>query len=87
MGGFEVIRCPRCKVKGEDVWLEEVWDGNVVQFEQRTDGSISAEGTLLQTSDPVKVRGICKCGHRWTLRGVAQIADLRKMANCNDGGT
>jgi len=50
-----------------------------MEFEQSADGTISAEGILLQKSDPVRVRGLClSCKHRWTLRGIQQILQLRK---------
>jgi len=76
-----MIRCPKCGHSGDDVTLHEFWEGDVMEFEQNSDGSISAEGVLLQHSDPVRVRGFClSCQHRWTLRGIRQISQLRKAS-------
>jgi len=72
-----MICCPQCRAKGEDVYLQEIWAGDLIEFQQDQDGRIDPEGVLIQKGDPVKVQGVCcRCLHRWTLRGVFQIINL-----------
>ena len=48
-----------------------------MEFEQREDGTIEREGTVLDRMDPVRVRGLClSCTHQWTIRGAHQIVNL-----------
>jgi hypothetical protein len=70
-----MVRCPRCRAKGENVYLIEFWKNSSVEFDQNADGTIEKEG-VLREGDPYKVQANCGCGHRWTLRGITQIVNL-----------
>ena len=71
-----MIKCPRCKSSGESISLRELWIDHCLDFDQRRDGKIEAEGYVREGA-PYEVRGCClDCDHQWKLRGVRQISDL-----------
>ena len=68
-------KCPKC---GHiPLFYIEVWENHTIKFEAFGDGTPEPEG-YLEMGDPFKVVAHCGCGHSWTLRGVAQITELRK---------
>jgi hypothetical protein len=74
-----MIRCRKCKAEGEDIVLREHWTDHVIEFDQNADGTVEAEGILLEGS-PNMVRAYCtKCQHRWKLRGITQITNLPRL--------
>ena len=72
-----MVRCSKCHAMGSSISLQEVWSGDVMEFEQNDDGSIDPNGFLIQNSDPIAVRAFClRCSRKWKLRNVTQIINL-----------
>lgn len=73
-----VRRCPKCG--GSIQWYTEVWTGHVIDFDAGEDGEPEPTGFLNEGS-PDHVQATCgKCHHKWKLRGVTQITELRSKA-------
>jgi hypothetical protein len=71
-----MIRCPKCKSKGEDILLTEYWRDHSIEFQQLENGTIEREG-ILRDGSPYSVFAKCfHCSHSWRLRGITQIAEL-----------
>ena len=65
--------CPACGSR--TLVLKEIWK-SAIEF-QCTDGWVDlANGNLCPDGEPIKVCGICVCGHEWTLRKVSQVSDI-----------
>lgn len=68
------IRCPKCG--SMPTTFDEHWDAHTIQFQMGRDGVIEEHGDL-NPGDPTSVKALCDCGHKWKLKGVRQITDLR----------
>jgi hypothetical protein len=69
-------KCPKCRGKISN--LIEVWSGHTIDFEVQDDGEISEEG-YMSDGEPSHVEANCGvCSHRWRVRGVHDIDDLRE---------
>lgn len=72
---LENIQCPLCKKKNI-IFFNEIWDGNIIQFDVRN-GGIAEQGIIGDNGSPVRVLPTCgSCGHEWVLKGVRQINDI-----------
>ena len=67
--------CPKCRAKGERVYLVELWKDHAIEFTQDAEGNLSV---WQQTEgDPYRVQGICRdCDHQWVVRVARQITDV-----------
>ena len=66
-------RCPKCKQA--PVYYTELWKDTVIEFDI-VDGEISEQG-ICNPGQPYGVEALCRCGHKWKLKGVSQIGDIR----------
>ena len=72
-------KCPKCRnnVMGYQEVFEQVidWDADQNGFPSMTDENCSA---IESGGNPVCVFGWCLCGHKWRVRGVTQITDIKR---------
>jgi hypothetical protein len=68
------ILCPICRKPA--IRLKEVWKNHYILFDTDEKGLWLGNDGYLEPGEPYCVRAKCKCGHRWTLRGITQIEDL-----------
>lgn len=67
-------RCPRCGALPAS--YIEVWDGHGIHFD--AEDGIPVDVGYLFEGNPSHVIALCGCGHRWQLRGIRQITELRE---------
>jgi hypothetical protein len=67
-------KCPKCR-RSPYSFIEN-WSGTL-EFGVDANGEPEEEG-ILNPGSPLSVDGTCECGHRWTLRGITQITELRQ---------
>lgn len=71
-----MIRCGKCG--GLPVRYIEVWHNHVIFFE--ANGGVPEDEGYLEMGDPHHVEAECSCGHRWRLRKVFQITQVRERS-------
>lgn len=76
MSAKAVRKCPKCGGKQPDYYVE-LWTDHAVYFYADASGRPEKEGSLTE-GEPHYVDAVCKCGHRWRLRGISQITELRE---------
>lgn len=69
-------RCPSCGAFPDR--YREIWEGHGISFPADEAGRPAKEGYLFE-GGPYKVIAVCRCGKRWTLRGVSQIVELEQQ--------
>jgi hypothetical protein len=57
----------------------ELWEGHSIEFSVDALGNPEDNGVLVEGA-PYAVEAICRCGHRWRLRGVTQITDIKEIS-------
>lgn len=74
----KTVKCPECRSIAS--LLLEVWTEHYIVFETTERGLWDGKDGQLKTSGrPDHVVGVChSCGHRWRLRGVRQIYDIKE---------
>lgn len=69
-------RCPKCGLKPQ--YYIEIWANHTIHFGTDADGRPDDEGALIE-GDPHSVMAECPCGHKWRLKGVQQITEIREL--------
>jgi len=72
MGISKWPKCSKCRKR--NVEIIEVWTGSTIVWQpgDRQDSGMLDPGD----ADPYRVEGHClSCGHRWKMRGIAQVQE------------
>lgn len=68
------IKCPKCYKL--PFMLKEIWEEHTIDFDIDVEGNISKEGVCMP-GYPNGIIAHCDCGHKWKLRKIIQINELR----------
>jgi len=65
--------CPKCK--SIPIYYTELWKNSTIEFTV-LESQIEEEG-ICSPGQPYGVEAQCDCGHRWKLKKITQITDLK----------
>jgi len=74
-GIMKRIKCPCCRKVAKQ--LIEIWVNHTIYFDTDANGMWDGGEGFTSMGNPAYVDALCECGHRWRLRGVKQIDDVK----------